>query len=114
MSLSTYSDCRAKVPFVRTLEDFLKYKKDLKSQEALKARLLMNKLNPDVMTQEVETWLREKAGPAIGGTPSLSQIIERVKGRDVFIQDLLQKTSFEELGFVRPLTQIEKDAKVAE
>lgn len=40
--------------------------RQLKKNEDLKRRLLMSKLNPDVMTQEVETWVKEKAGPALG------------------------------------------------
>ena len=52
----------------------------------------------------LEQFLKQKAGPALG-IRNLSQIIEHVKARDLIIQSLLLKTSFEDLGMTEPVEE---------
>ena len=79
-------------------------------------RMLINLVdpakNPFGLSEIVEKWLNNKAGPALG-IRTLSVIVDYVKARDLVIQELLQRTTFEELGLIRPKTEEERAAEAA-
>ena len=79
--------------------------------------MLVSKILSDQKTTGVsgplETFLKQTAGPALG-LRNLSQIIEHVKARDLVIQSLLLKVSFEDLGMTEPVEpKVEEESKEA-
>ena len=53
------------------------------------------------LTGALESFLKQKVGPTLQ-IHNIGQIIEAVKSRDLVVQEILQGTSFEELGLVKP------------
>ena len=113
---SVYSDCLTSLPEIKTLADFDEQLNKRKKMESIKMRMLINLVdpakNPFGLSEIVEKWLNNKAGPALG-IRTLSVIVDYVKARDLVIQELLQRTTFEELGLIRPKTEEEKAAEAA-
>jgi hypothetical protein len=98
------------------LADFDEQLNKRKRVESIKMRMVINQVDPSKnqfgINVVIETWLKEKAGPALG-LRNLGQIVDYVKARDLVIQELLQRTTFQELGLTPPKTD-EELAAIAE
>ena len=96
------------------MADFDEQLNKRKKVESIKMRMLINQVDPSKnqfgINVVVETWLKDKAGPALG-LRNLGQIVDYVKARDLVIQELLQRTTFQELGLTPPTTDEEKAAE---
>ena len=81
-------DCRVQNPKIKTHDNLKKALSENKNDELLKYNMLVNKIMKEQKTVGVagvlETFLKEKAGPALG-LRNLGQIIEFVKARDLVI-----------------------------
>ena len=79
--------------------------------------MLISKINTETKNGGVQgtllEFLKQKVGPALG-LRNITQIIEHVKARDLNVQNLLMKTSFEELGMTEPVEPKKEEQKEEE
>ena len=101
MRSQVFYDCAKERADIKSLTDLNEARKGRTQTESVKMRMLINKVIIDQKTLGVagvlEAWLKEKAGPALG-LRNIGQIIDMIRLRDLHIQELLQRTTFEELG----------------
>ena len=100
-----YADMRVKNPNIKRIKDLDEALIKRKKETSLKLGMLVSKINKDQktvgLTGVLEAFLKQRVGPMLQ-LHNIGQIIEAVKSRDPIIQELLQSTSFEELGLIKP------------
>lgn len=96
---------RLKNPDIVRIKDLDEALVKRNKETSLKLDMLVSKIIKDQktvgLTGALEQFLKMRVGPTLQ-LNNIGQIIEAVKSRDLVVQELLQGTSFEELGLVKP------------
>ena len=110
-------DCSQQNEDIKTYKDLHESLKKLQKQNKLKYDMLISKIITETKNGGVQgtllEFLKQKVGPTLG-LRNITQIIEHVKARDLNVQNLLMKTSFEELGMTEPVEPKKEEQKEEE